>query len=34
MNVGVNASQMSSAELRERVLPQLQRAAMELALLL
>ncbi|KYQ96462.1 IclR family transcriptional regulator [Serratia plymuthica] len=34
MNVGVNASQISSAELRERVLPQLQRAAMELALLL
>ncbi|PVZ85590.1 IclR family transcriptional regulator [Serratia sp. S1B] len=34
MNVGVNASQVSSQELRERVLPQLQRAAMELALLL
>jgi IclR family pca regulon transcriptional regulator len=34
MNVGVNASQISSAELRERVLPQLQRTAMELALLL
>lgn len=34
MNVGVNASQVSAAELRERVLPQLQRAAMELALLL
>lgn len=34
MNVGVNASQVPAAELRERVLPQLQRAAMELALLL
>ncbi len=34
MNVGANASQRSAAELRERVLPQLQRAAMELALLL
>lgn len=34
MNVGVNASQVSASELRERVLPQLQRAAMELALLL
>ena len=34
MNVGVNASLVSATELRERVLPQLQRAAMELALLL
>lgn len=34
MNVGVNASQISAAELRERVLPRLQRMAMELALLL
>ncbi|AHG18437.1 IclR family transcriptional regulator [Chania multitudinisentens RB-25] len=34
MNVGANAAQVSAAELRERVLPQLQRAAMELALLL
>lgn len=34
MNVGVNASQVPALELRERVLPQLQRAAMELALLL
>ncbi|WP_315709948.1 IclR family transcriptional regulator domain-containing protein [Brenneria uluponensis] len=34
MNVGVNASQIPASQLRERVLPQLQRAAMELALLL
>ncbi|QHA88919.1 IclR family transcriptional regulator domain-containing protein [Serratia rhizosphaerae] len=34
MNVGVNASQVSAQELRERVLPLLQRTAMELALLL
>ncbi|WP_431221928.1 IclR family transcriptional regulator domain-containing protein [Serratia sp. L9] len=34
MNVGVNASQIPAAHLRERVLPQLQRTAMELALLL
>jgi len=34
MNVGVNALQVSAAELRERILPQLQHAAMELALLL
>lgn len=34
MNVGVNASQVSAQTLRDTVLPQLQRTAMELALLL
>ncbi|CAI0739428.1 p-hydroxybenzoate hydroxylase transcriptional activator [Serratia rubidaea] len=34
MNVGVNASQISAQALRERVLPLLQRTAMDLALLL
>lgn len=34
MNVGVNAAQIPASELRERILPQLQRTAMELALLL
>lgn len=34
LNVGVNASQMSNQELHVRFLPALQRAAMELALLL
>lgn len=34
MNVGTHASHLSSAELQERFLPKLQRAAMELALLL
>lgn len=34
MNVGVNASQVSAQTLREKVLPLLQRTAMELALLL
>lgn len=34
MNVGANASQVSISELREKVLPQLQRAAMDLSLLL
>ncbi|WP_408641430.1 IclR family transcriptional regulator domain-containing protein [Shimwellia pseudoproteus] len=34
MNIGVNASQYSVSELRERFLPHLQKAAMDLALLL
>ena len=34
LNVGVHAGQVSAAELRERVLPELQKAARELALLL
>lgn len=34
MNVGTHASQRSESALREEILPQLQRAAMELALLL
>jgi IclR family pca regulon transcriptional regulator len=34
MNVGTHASQMSVADLQEKFLPRLQRAAMELALLI
>ena len=34
LNVGVHAGQVSAAELLERVLPELQKAASELTLLL